>query len=95
MKAPQVISKLNSTKIVHRNWQLALGEAFAALSLASPGDVVCITGPSRAGKTKLISNWLVCCAARSTLSGTGYFPLLSSMLKTPVLMGGFLPKYPH
>ena len=55
MKAPKVISKLNSTKIVHRNWQLALGEAFAALSLASPGDVVCITGPSRAGKTKLIT----------------------------------------
>ncbi len=55
MKASQVISKLNSTKIVHRNWQMALGEAFAALSLASPGDVVCITGPSRAGKTKLIS----------------------------------------
>lgn len=55
MKAPQIISKLNGTKIVHRNWQLALGEAFAALSLASPGDVVCITGPSRAGKTKLIS----------------------------------------
>tara|TARA_B100000676_G_C18044391_1_gene826977 strand:+ start:858 stop:1916 length:1059 start_codon:yes stop_codon:yes gene_type:complete len=55
MRAPQVISKLNGTKIVHRNWQLALGEAFAALSLASPGDVVCITGPSRAGKTKLIS----------------------------------------
>lgn len=55
MTAAQVIAKLNNTKIFHRNWRLALSESFAAISLASPGDVVCITGPSRAGKTRLIN----------------------------------------
>lgn len=40
--------------IPHRNWQRALAEAFAVLACASPGEVVCITGPSRAGKSLLI-----------------------------------------
>ena len=42
-------------KIPHRNWQEALSQAFALLVTASPGDVVSITGPSRGGKSKLIS----------------------------------------
>ena len=40
--------------IDHRNWTEALSEAFALLTCASPGEVVCITGPSRAGKSRLI-----------------------------------------
>lgn len=40
--------------IPHRNWQRALTEAFCILSCASPGEVVCIVGPSRAGKSLLI-----------------------------------------
>jgi hypothetical protein len=41
-------------KINHRNWNDALAFAFHLLVTASPGDVVCITGPSRAGKSRLV-----------------------------------------
>lgn len=40
-------------KINHRNWRIAYAEFFAILSMAEPGEVVCLTGPSRAGKSKL------------------------------------------
>ncbi|WP_028884907.1 ATP-binding protein [Teredinibacter turnerae] len=50
--------KFGATKfdiaIPHRNWKRAISEAFYVLSCASPGDVICITGPSRAGKSLLI-----------------------------------------
>lgn len=41
-------------RVGHRQWNTAFSEAFAILSMASPGDVVCIVGPSRAGKSRLI-----------------------------------------
>ncbi len=40
--------------VPHRNWQRALSEMFAIISCASPGDVICLTGPSRVGKSTLI-----------------------------------------
>lgn len=40
-------------KINHRNWRIAYAEIFAILSMAEPGEVVCLTGPSRVGKSKL------------------------------------------
>lgn len=42
-------------RISHRNWVNALSESFALLSVAEPGDVISITGPSRAGKSRLVS----------------------------------------
>lgn len=42
-------------RIPHRNWVNALSESFAMLSVADPGDVISITGPSRAGKSRLIA----------------------------------------
>lgn len=74
MTAAQVIARLNKTKIVHRNWRLALGEAFAALSMATPGDVVCITGPSRAGKTRLINELSCLLCGESNFERDGYLP---------------------
>ncbi|WP_062061421.1 ATP-binding protein [Cellvibrio sp. OA-2007] len=47
-------SKFNMP-IVHRNWQRAISEIFAIISCASPGEVVCLTGPSRVGKSTLIN----------------------------------------
>ena len=46
--------KLNF-KISHRNWSEALNHSFVTIVTASPGEVVCITGPSRAGKSMLVS----------------------------------------
>ncbi|PUA28809.1 MAG: hypothetical protein B0W54_10350 [Cellvibrio sp. 79] len=49
---------INGSKFIipvpHRNWQRALSEVFAITSCASPGDVICLTGPSRVGKSTLI-----------------------------------------
>ncbi len=42
-------------KINHRNWRIAYTEIFAILSMAEPGEVVCLTGPSRGGKSKLVN----------------------------------------
>lgn len=41
-------------KIRHRNWEEALSMLFALLVSASPGEVICITGPARTGKTRMI-----------------------------------------
>ncbi len=41
-------------RIDHRLWVEALALAYAYISMAMPGEVICITGPSRAGKTRLI-----------------------------------------
>lgn len=49
------VERLNNLKISHRNWKSALSESFTLLTMASPGDVIAITGPSRAGKSRLIS----------------------------------------
>ncbi|WP_289132198.1 AAA family ATPase [uncultured Spongiibacter sp.] len=74
MSVESAISRLKETKIVHRNWQSALSKAFATLSMASPGDVVCITGPSRAGKTKLISELSTLLCGEVDFESTGLIP---------------------
>jgi len=61
-------------KITHRNWQIALAEAFALIVSASPGEVVCITGPSRAGKSKLISELRLLLCGKDMFHRTGKMP---------------------
>lgn len=61
-------------KITHRNWQMALAEAFALIVSASPGEVVCITGPSRAGKSKLISELRLLLCGKDMFHRTGKMP---------------------
>jgi len=50
----EAIKKIQTEKIPHRNWRTALSESFSTLLSCSPGEVMCITGPSRVGKTKLL-----------------------------------------
>ncbi|MCC1498007.1 AAA family ATPase [Alcanivorax sp. 1008] len=54
MSVDAAVSKIKSTKVTHRNWEEAINSAFYKLTYSEPGDVICITGPSRAGKTRLI-----------------------------------------
>ncbi|WP_168204116.1 AAA family ATPase [Aliikangiella coralliicola] len=42
-------------KILHRNWKRAFAEAFVLMTTASPGEVISIYGPSRTGKTSLLT----------------------------------------
>lgn len=44
-----------NVNINHRNWREALKECFAFLTYAQPGEVVCLVGPSRAGKSCMIA----------------------------------------
>lgn len=47
------IAEIKTKRILHRNYERALSESFAALLAASPGEIVCIAGPSRVGKSRL------------------------------------------
>ena len=51
----QSIDNISLESIPHRNWNRALSEAYSLMLASMPGDVLCITGPSRAGKSRLIS----------------------------------------
>ena len=52
-------------KIPHRNWKQAFAEAFVLMTTAIPGEVICIVGPTRAGKSELLRQLgdVVCGAA--------------------------------
>lgn len=41
-------------KIPHRKWKNAFAEAFVLMTTVMPGEVICIYGPARAGKTALL-----------------------------------------
>ncbi len=49
----QSIRQIKETCILHRNYERALAEAAGALVASAPGEVICITGPSRVGKSRL------------------------------------------
>lgn len=73
-----MFGEFNSSKydipIPHRNWKRALAESFCVLSCASPGEVVCITGPSRAGKSLLIHRLIQMLFEDSQYDQTGHLP---------------------
>ncbi len=48
------VSKVSTLNINHRRWHEALDQIYLLLTVLSPGEVLCITGPSRIGKTKLM-----------------------------------------
>lgn len=52
----KIIKKNINKRIEHKNWEYALTLAYTHISLADPGEVVTITGPSRGGKTELTDN---------------------------------------
>ncbi|MGY8775352.1 ATP-binding protein [Spongiibacter tropicus] len=68
------IDKIKGLRIQHRNWTRALSESFALLTVASPGDVICITGPSRAGKSRLIQELVRLLCGEDRFYQTGLLP---------------------
>lgn len=63
--------------ISHRNWQSALAESFALLVTAQPGDVICLVGPSRSGKTRLIQQLSSLLAGENLFEQTGELPVVA------------------
>lgn len=50
----EALRALKDVKLEHRNWLRAKSDLMAALLAAQPGEVICLTGPSRAGKSRLM-----------------------------------------
>lgn len=63
--------------IAHRNWQSALEESFALLVTAQPGDVICLVGPSRAGKTRLIQRLTSLLSGNNEFNRSGELPVVA------------------
>lgn len=63
--------------INHRNWIEALEEAFAYLTCSQPSEVVCIVGPSRAGKTKLIEQLKALLVGEQSIEDSGEISAVS------------------
>lgn len=78
--------------IPHRNWQRALGDAFATLVCASPGEVVCIPGPSRAGKSLLIRRLVHLLFGECCFEETGLMPAVVVEAVNAGRHGGFSTK---
>lgn len=68
------LGALKDLKLDHRNWMVAKADLMAALLAAQPGEVVCLTGPSRAGKSKLVQE--VCNAMYPRLDDA-FMPVLA------------------
>lgn len=87
---------INSSKfdiaIPHRNWQRALADAFAILVCASPGEVICITGPSRAGKSLLIRRLVQMLFGENRFDETGLLPAVIVEAVNAGPHGGFSTK---
>lgn len=91
-----MVRRINSTRfdipIPHRNWQRALADAFAILICASPGDVVCIVGPSRAGKSLLIRRLIHLLFGECRFAETGLMPAVVVEAVNAGPHGGFSTK---
>lgn len=75
--ASEAIGKIKKAHIKHRNWSAALSESFSSIVACNPGEVVCITGPSRAGKSKLISELETMLVGDTSLHEVGTMPVVT------------------
>lgn len=64
-------------RIPHRNWKLALAESFALIYMATPGEVINITGPSRVGKSRLVDELVKMLNGDNVFEETGILPVVS------------------
>ncbi|WP_455387577.1 AAA family ATPase [Petrachloros mirabilis] len=90
--ARQSSQQIHTLRINHRNWKQATSETFAALSFAVPGEVIAITGPSRAGKTRLIETMEEMLAPPQPLLAPGIMPVVSVLATNCSVRGTFSTK---
>ena len=64
-------------KINHRNWREVCSKAFVMLTMASPGEVICIVGPSRIGKSELIKEMSKKLNHGNKFEDSGLLPVVS------------------
>lgn len=96
------VSAINESRIDHKNWCQALTDLHTTMIAAQPGEVVCVAGPSRVGKTKLIVEVEKIVAGQDGKTGTK--PIVSILTRnashngyfdTKTFNGIFLDKLEH
>lgn len=90
-QADQSIRQIKEMCIPHRNYERALAEAAGALVASAPGEVICIMGPSRVGKSRLVQ------ALNQLVIGTqplaeGFMPVVSVQAENCSVGGSFSTK---
>lgn len=83
---------IRDLKIEHQKWTEALELVYILLGYVSPGEVICISGPSRAGKTKLISELIKLLLDDNDFSKTGEMPVVSVKAVNSARHGSFSTK---
>lgn len=86
------IAEIKKLRIPHRNYERALSEALASLVAAAPGEVVCITGPSRVGKSRLASELARLVVGDLRVLDNGIMPVVSVLASNCTNRGVFRTK---
>lgn len=77
--ANAAIAEIKALRIAHRNYERAFSGSVAAVTAAIPGELVCVVGPSRVGKTRLqreLASMIIGAAGRD-----GRMPVVSVVAK--------------
>lgn len=53
---PSVMAEIKAAKLLHRNWLATNSGFIGAINAAQPGEVICLTGPSRVGKSNIFKD---------------------------------------
>jgi len=86
------IKTIRSMSISHRNWNRAFSDSFAFLTASAMGEVVCITGPSRAGKSRLIRKLISMLDCGQISNEINIMPVVSVLATNCSVRGGFSTK---
>lgn len=72
----KAIEGIKKARIPHRNYERALSASMSAAVAAVPGEVVCLTGPSRVGKSKLVADLTKLIVGERSSSQDGLMPVV-------------------
>lgn len=79
-------------RIPHRNYERALAEALTALVAAEPGEVVCLIGPSRSGKSRLAGELARIIVGDHAIAGNDLMPVVTVLATNCTNRGIFRTK---
>lgn len=86
------INAIKIKRIPHRNYERARAETLAALVAAAPGEVVCITGPSRVGKSRLAGELAKLIVGDRPILNNGLMPVVTVLASNCTNRGVFRTK---
>jgi len=86
------IESIKKTMVSHRNWKYALNDTFAFLTVSDAGEVVCITGPSQAGKSQLIKTVSSLIVGEEIGINVGVMPVMYVLATNCSIRGSFSTK---